>query len=97
MGLNHDVMNKHEVVEKIIVLLDSVTVSGSKNVVALCTAFQMLYALQQGLKDEDKAKNRTIDLLKEQLRNATTPHTEPGGDVVGGEHYDLNFGGDADD
>ena len=87
------IYNKHQMVSKIIVCLDGISISGQENVNLLSQAFQMLYALQKGLKEEDGAKAKTIDLLKEQLRRATEPQTEPGGDIIGGEHYDLKFGG----
>lgn len=63
-------MNKHEMVENILKLLDNMTVTGSKNVIILCEAFQILFALQKGLKEEDNAKNKIIEELKEQLKRA---------------------------
>lgn len=63
-------MNKHEMVENVLKLLDGMTVTGSKNVILLCEAFQILFALQKGLKDEDGAKNKIIEELKEQLKRA---------------------------
>ena len=63
-------MNKHEMVENVLKLLDSMTVTGSKNVILLCEAFQILFALQKGLKEEDSAKNKIIEELKEQLKRA---------------------------
>lgn len=93
MSIRDGLYNKHDMVKSIIKLLNSLTVSGSKDVVLLAEVFQMLFALQKGLKNEDEAKAETIKLLKEQLAKATEPHPEEGGDVVGGEHYDLNFGG----
>ena len=94
--MSDGILNKHEMVEGILQLLDSITVSGQKNVNALSQAFQMLYALRKGLKDEDEAKNQTIEMLKEQLKRATEPKPEDGEDVVGGEHYELKFGGKND-
>ena len=61
-------MNKHEMLENILKLLDGMTVTGSKNVILLSEAFQILFALQKGLKDEDNAKNKIIEELKEQLK-----------------------------
>ena len=63
-------MNKHEMLENILKLLDNMTVTGSKNVIILCEAFQILFALQKGLKEEDNAKNKIIEELKEQLKRA---------------------------
>ncbi len=83
--------NKHEMIEFVLKCLDGITVSGAQNVNLLSQAFQMLYALQKGVKEEDAAKRKTVDLLKEQLRRATEPQTEPGGDVIGGEHIDLDY------
>ena len=91
------VYNKHEIVHNIIALLEALDVSGQKNVVLLSNVFQMLTALQKGLRDEDDAKNKTIEMLKEQLKRATEPATpENGGDVIGGERYELQFGGVAE-
>ena len=64
-------MNKNEIVERIITELNGITVSGSKNVVLLSNTFQMLFALQKGMKEEDNAKNKTIETLKEELKRAT--------------------------
>lgn len=61
-------MNKHEMLENVLKLLDGMTVTGSKNVILLCEAFQILFALQKGLKGEDNAKNKIIEELKEQLK-----------------------------
>lgn len=82
-----------EMVDEITELLNEVSVSGVKSVVSLANAFSMLSGLKGGIKEEAKAKNKTIELLKEQLKRATEPNPEDGGDVVGGEHYDLNYGG----
>ena len=87
------IMNKFDLLDGVCVLLENVTVSGQANVTRLSNAFQMLAALKQGLHDEDQAKNKIIETLKEQLKRATEPDVEPGGDVVGGEHYEFNFGG----
>ena len=62
--------DKHEMVETIIKYMNEINVSGSKNVVLLSESFQMLFALQKGLKDEDKSNAKKIEILKEQLRNA---------------------------
>lgn len=85
--------NKYEMLDLVVECLNGIPVSGSKNVALLNQAFQMLFALKDGLKAEDSAKAGKIDLLKEQLKRATEPKTEPGGDVVGGEHYEINFSG----
>lgn len=85
--------NKHEMVENVIACLEGISVTGAKSVNLLSQAFQMLYCLRTGLKNEDEAKNKTIELLKEQLRRATEPKADDGGEIIGGEHYDLKFGG----
>lgn len=86
--------NKHEMVDNIINALGGVSVRGETSVNLLSSAFQMLYALREGMKNEDKTTNEKIELLKSQLKAATEPKPEePGGDVLGGEHYDLKFGG----
>lgn len=90
------VFSKYEMLNKVLILLDSVSVQGAKSVLALSNVFQMLSALQKGLKDEDSAKNQTIEILKEQLKHATEPVNENCEKIVGGEHYDLNYGGDGD-
>lgn len=84
-------LNKHEMLESVKVLLSTVTVKGEESVNALSQAFQMIYALQRGLKDEDNAKNKIIETLKEQLKRATGQ--ADGGDVTGGEQYNFDFGG----
>lgn len=87
------IFDKHDIVEGVIGLLDGITVSGAENVNRLSQTFQMLYALRKGLKDEDGAKDKIIELLKVQLKRATEPHPQDEEEVVGGEHYDLKFGG----
>ncbi len=86
--------NKFEILDGAIECLDGIKISGATNVNLLSQVFQMLYALKTGLKNEDNAKAKTIETLKEQLKRATEPHPEgPDGDVVGGQHFDLNYGG----
>lgn len=63
-----DMIDKFGMVDHVIRSLNEITVSGSKNVVLMAEAFQMLFALQKGLKAEDSAKNKTIETLKEQLK-----------------------------
>ena len=66
-----NLLDKFGMVDHVIRALNEITVSGSKNVVLLSDAFQMLFALQKGLKEEDNAKNKTIETLKEELKRAT--------------------------
>lgn len=87
------IFDRDEFLEKIIKTLDALTVTGAKNVIILSAVFQMLNTLKKGLSDEYAAKNAVIESLKEQLKNATESHEEPGGDVVGGQHFDYHFGG----
>lgn len=87
------IYNKFEMLQGVINLLDGLNISGQKNIVILSSVYQMLTALQKGLKDEDETKNKKIEILKEQLKRATTPDVEEGGDVVGGEQYNFKFGG----
>lgn len=94
--MSDGIYNKFQMIDLVVECLNGIPVSGSKSVSLLNQAFQMLFALKKGLTDEDNAKAKKIDLLKEQLKRATEPKTEPGGDVVGGEHYDINFGGERD-
>lgn len=89
-------LNKHEMLESVKVLLSSVTVKGEESVNALSQAFQMIYALQRGLKDEDAAKNKIIETLKEQLKRATEHTPEDGEVMTGGEQYNFDFGGAED-
>ena len=88
------IFDRDEFLEKIIKTLDALTVTGAKNVIILSAVFQMLNTLKKGLSDECAAKNAVIESLKEQLKNATeSKPEEPGGDVVGGQHFDYQFGG----
>ena len=91
--MSEGLFNKHDIVQGVLDLLGNMTVKGLDNITIIASVIQMLKALQKGLKDEDQAKNKIIETLKEQLKRATEPETEPGGDVVGGEHYDFHFGG----
>ena len=86
------IFSKYDMIDKVIVLLNSVSVEGAKNVLAMSNVFQILSTMKKGLKDEDNAKNNTIELLKEQLKRANEP--DSGGEIIGGEHIDLKFGGD---
>lgn len=61
-------MNKYEMIDNALKRLDSLTITGSKNVVLLSEVFQILIALQKDMKDEDNAKNKIIEELKEQLK-----------------------------
>ena len=89
-------IDKFELISKVIGLLDNIHVSGVKDVLSLAEVFQMLNTLQKGLKDEDNARNQVIESLKKQLKRATEPQPEDGGDIVGGEHYKFHFGGDSE-
>lgn len=89
-------MDKYGMLKEIIDNLSRIRVSGVADVLYLGQTFQMLSTLQTGLKDEDNARNQVIESLKEQLKRATEPKPDDGGDVVGGEHYDFHFGGGAD-
>lgn len=86
------IMDKQGFIDKIVATLNCVSVSGVRDVVALANVFQMLSTLKSGLRDEDSAKDQTIELLKEQLKRATESTPEDGGDVVGGEHYSFDYG-----
>lgn len=83
--------DKYDMLEGVLKLLEQVSVSGQKNVTALSSAFQIIIALQKGLKAEDASKDKIIETLKEQLKRATEPPED--GETIGGEHYDLKFGG----
>ena len=84
-----------EMVDEIIKRLNEVSVSGIRNVVSLANAFSMLNGLKNGIAEESKANSKKIELLKEQINRLTKPHIdEEGGDIIGGEHYDLKFGSD---
>lgn len=88
------IIDRSEFIDNIIKALDSLTVTGARNVIVLSAVFQMLNTLKKGVNDEISAKNAVIESLKAQLKIATeAAPDEPGGDVVGGEHYDFNFGG----
>ena len=88
----HDgILNKHEMLEKAVELLETMNVSGHENISKLSAAFQILFVLQKGLKEEDEAKNTIIESLKEQLKRANEAHPDPGGDIIGGEQYNFNF------
>lgn len=85
------IFSKYDMIDKAIVLLNSVSVEGAKNVLALSNVFQILSTIKKGLKDEDNAKNKTVEILKEQLKRANEP--DAGDEIIGGEHIDLKFGG----
>lgn len=94
MSNNSGIYDREEFVKKILEALNLLTVTGAKNALLLSSAFQMVNALGKGMEDEIAAKNAVIESLKEQLKRATDAKPdEPGGDVVGGEHYDYHFGG----
>ena len=91
---NSGIYNREEFIKKILDALNLITVTGAKNALLLSSAFQMVNALGKGMDDEIAAKNAVIESLKEQLKRATEPAQDnPGGDVVGGQHYDYQFGG----
>ena len=69
--MNDGLSDKFDMLSKVIQILDGIVVCGSSNVVLLSEAFQILFALQKGLKSEDDANKRKIELLKEQLKRTT--------------------------
>ena len=69
--MRDEILDKYGMIEHVIKSLNGISVSGSQNVVLMAEAFQVLFVLQKGLKEEDNAKNKTIETLKEQLKRAT--------------------------
>ena len=87
-------VDKFGMVDKLLVMLDQLSVSGAKNVIALSQALQMANTLRKGLKEEDEAKKKIIDGLKMQLEEKNRPEaTEDGLEVVGGQHYEIDLSG----
>ena len=83
-----------EMVDEIIKRLNDVSVYGIRSVVSLANVFSMLSGLKNGIAEESKANAKKIEILKKQIDSLNEPQTEDGGDVVGGDHYELNFGSD---
>lgn len=83
--------NKYEFLNAIVKILNGVSVSGATNVMYLGESFKMLTTLKKGLEDEDKAKNHTIETLKETIKRLETPHAEEGQEIIGGQHYEIDF------
>lgn len=84
-------LDKFQMMESILQLLDTISVKGAKDVLTMGEVFKMLSALQNGIKNEDETKKKQIDGLTETIRKLQQPQIDDGGDVVGGEHYDINF------
>lgn len=94
MSNDNGIYNREEFIKKILEALNLITVTGAKNALLLSSAFQMVNALGKGIEDEIAAKNAVIESLKEQLKRATElQQDDPGGDTIGGQHYDYHFGG----
>lgn len=89
-------IDKFEMIDQVLVLLDGLSVSGAKNVIVLSNVFQMLNTLKKGLRDETDANQKVIEMLKRQLEEGTGLEV-PGDDteVVGGQHFELDFKGDS--
>ena len=66
--MNNNILDKYGMIDHALRSLNGIKVSGSENIVLLSNAFQMLFTLQKGLKEEDNAKNKTIETLKEELK-----------------------------
>lgn len=86
--------DKYQMMEGIINLLNTISVTGAQNVLTLGEVFKMLSALRKGLKEEEQAKKKQIDNLTETIKKLQQPQIEENGDVVGGEHYDIKFSED---
>ena len=95
--MHNGIMNKYEVLDNIIESVETVRVSGMKDVIALANVFQMLHALKQGMKGEDESKTKIIENLKEQLKRANTIEPDEGGDKIGGQEVHFDFGGEQND
>ena len=83
--------DKYEFIDTIIKILDGVSVSGAKNVMHLGESFKMLTTLKKGLHDEENAKNKTIEALKETIKRLEAPNADEGQEIIGGQHYEIDF------
>lgn len=89
-------MDKYGLIDSLIMLIDKAAdAHGIERCSALVEVIKRLGALKDGLKDEDSAHNKRIDLLKAQIKNLTNP--EAGEETIGGETYTVDLTKDACD
>lgn len=91
------IFDKFSLIGEITRIMDGISVSGARSVLSLAQVYQMLATLKTGLTDEDQARKQIEDSLKKQLAKARGTEMEEGGDTVGGETYQFDFGGAEND
>lgn len=85
-------MNKYQMLDAILVLLDKlVETQGIEKCALAVEVAKRLEALKKGLKAEESSTLERIDLLKKQLKEANTPHPRDGEIVEGGQTYTIDM------
>ena len=82
-------MDKYQMLDEIVLLLDRLADSrGVERCAVLAEVVNRIGALKTGLKEEEKAHDARIELLKAQLKKLTEPATLEDGEIrEGGETY----------
>ena len=94
--MSEGIFSNAEMIDNAVNLLNTVSVKGSENVVALSNVYQILFALKKGFAMEAESKDKTIETLKEQLKRATEQIPIEDVEIIGGKTIDLDFGGECD-
>ena len=91
-------MDKFALIDSLIKQVDAlVDARGVSKCATIIEIVQKLDALRKGLSDEDKAHLEQVRLLEDQLERLTRPpEATPDGEVLGGEHYEINLTGGGD-
>lgn len=84
-------LNKYELIQDMLKKCDQLAdARGVMRCALLCEIVNQLQALSGGMKKEDEANQKKIELMKAQINQQPVP-VEDGGDVIGGETYNIDF------
>ena len=86
-------MDKYGLIDSLIMLIDKAAdAHGIERCSALVDAIKMLGALKDGLKNEDSAHDKRIEMLKSQIKNLAGPNPEAEDAIIGGGRYTIDLG-----
>lgn len=89
-------MNKYELIDSLIVQIDAVAdARGAARCRLVLDMIDKCAALKKGLRTEEDALNARIEVAENEVRRLTTPKAaQDGEEIVGGQVYKIQLGGD---
>lgn len=86
-------MNKYQMLDAIIVLLDRLAdARGTERCALLVEITKRAEALKQGIKEEESATTARIQALQRQIKDLTSPPEPRAGEIIeGGQTYSIDL------